>query len=391
MHSARLRGLCPLLFLLAFGGCASPGDSEEAPPSVASPSTTPDSGIPGTVNPGTQTPGIQTPGTQTPGTQTPGTQTPGTQTPGTQTPGTNTPGTNTPGTKLDAGTDSGTTDSGTTDSGTTQQPEAGPTTPSGDCLCRGGAPTEADTLKNGPYKVENYTSGFMRASGVDSSTVWYPSDADPPFAGVAVVPGFVSPESSIRQWGPFLASHGIVAVTIGVPGTDQPNVRATKLLGTLEGLKAENTRSGSPLMGKLDLTRLGLAGWSMGGGGTLIAASKTPSLKAVVSFAAWGPTGGRNNTVPALMFEGTNDALAAGMSEPFYRDVPETTPKMVFEVQGAPHEVANNPKNSNGIIGSYGLSWFKVFLEGDERYRQFLTKPFPSICTKTCATNLKSM
>jgi dienelactone hydrolase len=257
-------------------------------------------------------------------------------------------------------------------------------------MMRGDMPTEASILKNGPYKSMSFTAGFVKAAGVDSSTVWYPADATPPFAGVAVVPGFVSPESSIAEWGPFLASYGIVAVTIGVPGGDQPNQRATKLMGTIANLKKENSRSGSPLMGKLDESRMCVAGWSMGGGGTLISAAANPTLKCAVSFAAWGPTGGRTNKVPVLMFEATADALAAGMSEGFYRDTPAGTPKFLFEVQGSSHNVANSPKNHNNIIGAYGLSWFKVFLEGDERYRQFLVRPFPSIATtKTAHTDVK--
>lgn len=293
-------------------------------------------------------------------------------------------------------TDAGGTGGPTTDTGVVVTVDAGigPMVPEGDAsapMVRGDDPTEATTMKDGPFKVMNYTSGFMKASGVDSSTVWYPTDAKPPFAGIAIVPGFVSPESSIRQWGPFLASHGIVAVTIGVPGGDQPGVRATKLLGTIEGLKAENTRSGSPLMGKIDTSRMALAGWSMGGGGTLIAAARTPALKAAIGFAAWGPSGGRNNKVPVLMFEGTADILAAGMSDPYYADVPATVPKMLFEVNGAPHEVANSPKNSGGVIGSWGLSWLKVYLEGDDRYKPLIKRMFPSICTRKCATNVTMM
>jgi hypothetical protein len=42
------------------------------------------------------------------------------------------------------------------------------------------------------------------------------------------------------------------------------------------------------------------------------------------------------------------------------------------EVAGGPHDIANDPASAGGEIGRYGLSWLKVFLEGDERYRQFL-------------------
>jgi dienelactone hydrolase len=126
----------------------------------------------------------------------------------------------------------------------------------------------------------------------------------------------------------------------------------------------------------------------MGGGGTLIAASANPELKAAVSFAAWGPSGGASNKVPVLMFEATADGLAAGMSDGYYRAVPETVPKMLFEVSGSSHNVANDPANHSGTIGLYGLSWWKVFLEGDERYRKFLTAPAPSIVTSKFDHNL---
>jgi dienelactone hydrolase len=252
------------------------------------------------------------------------------------------------------------------------------------------APTEMSAKAKGKYTVKSYTDGF---SGVGkdflAGTLYYPTDADPPFASVAVVPGFTALQNSIAAWGPFLASHGIVTMTIDTLTTgDLPPQRADELMGALKSIAGENMRDGSPLKGLLDTSRQCVSGWSMGGGGTLIAAAAHPELKCAVSFAAWQPSGGAMNKVPALMFEGTVDPLAAGMSQGFYDQTPDSTPKMIFEVSGAGHDVANSPMNSQGIIGMYGLSWFKVFLEGDDRYKQFLLLPKPSI-TATFATNLK--
>jgi dienelactone hydrolase len=273
--------------------------------------------------------------------------------------------------------------------GATMTPASG-----GAFAIRGADPTEqsANGREMGPYAVESYTSGYMRGDFSDA-TMWYPTseDAKPPFGCVAVVPGFVSPQSSIRNWGPFLASHGIVAITIGVPGGDPPQSRAMSLLSAHETCLGENERADSPIKGKLSKDHLGVAGWSMGGGGTLIAAANNPNgnIKAAVSFAAWGPNGGDKNKVPALMFEATADPLAASMSDGYYRAMSEDVPKMLFEVQGSSHNVANDPANHEGIIGKYGLSWFKVYLEGDERYKQFLTASPPDIVTMKFATNVK--
>jgi dienelactone hydrolase len=259
---------------------------------------------------------------------------------------------------------------------------------------RGPDPTMASAIgtAKGPYSVKSYTDGFKKGTSYLAGTIYYPDGGNPtpPFGCVIVVPGFTAYQNSIMNWGPFLASNGIVTMTIDTLTTgDLPAQRSGELLDALKDCVNENERSGSPLMGKIDKNTTGLMGWSMGGGGTLIAASQTPTLKAAIGLCAWGPTGGAMDKVPMLMFEGTADVLAAGMSEPYYMQMPDTTPKMLFETAGADHFYANDPASQTGIIGLYGLSWMKVFLEGDMRYKKFLTAPKPSIATNKFATNVK--
>lgn len=251
------------------------------------------------------------------------------------------------------------------------------------------APTKASTSRAGPYRVQTYSRGYATHRAFTGGTIHYPADARPPFASVAVVPGFLASESSIRAWGPFLASHGIVTMTIGTnaPG-DLPDARARALLGALEVLRTENARAGSPLNGRIDTARQAVMGWSMGGGGALIAASSNPQLKAAIAMAAWSPgVTFRNNRVPTQLFAATADTLAGGQSQGFYNSMPASTPKMLFEVQGSSHNVANSPSNHNGEIGHYGLAWLKTFLEDDERYRPFL-RAQPSTRMATFRHNL---
>ena len=241
-------------------------------------------------------------------------------------------------------------------------------------LIRGDAPSVEAASNPGPFDVDTVTTGLRDGPDYGTQTLFVPLDAEPPFASVVVVPGFVSPESSIRAWGPFLASHGIVTLTIGTnSGGDPPEARAQALLDGIETLRAEHTRSGGPLEGQLALDRFGVMGWSMGGGGTLIAANANPELRAAVSFAAWSP-GARfsQDQVPTLLLAGSADALAGGQSQGFFESIPESTPKLLFEVSGGAHSVANDPRSADGAIGRFGLSWLKVFLEGDARYRPLL-------------------
>jgi dienelactone hydrolase len=249
------------------------------------------------------------------------------------------------------------------------------------------------------------------AYDVTSAHIYYPVGATPPYAGISIVPGYVSPESTIADWGPFLASWGFVAMTIGTsnPSTGASDtsvdqtVRAAALIDALTTIKGENTRSGSPLSGKIDTSRLGVAGWSKGGGGTLIDANTHPELKAVFAMQPWnvdisGAVGTYpNDTVPTLMFGGTADPLAGPpMPMTQYTSIPATTPKMIYEVTGAGHSVSCSPTNSvsDGApdsmstpnVARFGLSWLKVFLECDERFKQFLTVTAPSDATEFHST-----
>jgi dienelactone hydrolase len=208
--------------------------------------------------------------------------------------------------------------------------------------------------------------------------LYYPDGATPPFAAIAVVPGFTAQRSDVAPWGTFLASHGIVALVLDTNTTsDQPDVRSRALVDALESVKKENMRDGSPVKGKIDTSRLGVMGWSMGGGGTWITADAHPELKVAVSLCGWivQPAGSRTK-VPSLQFAARDDSLAAGMSQPVYDAIPASTPKMLIQFDEPTgllggHYVANDPANMNQQIGAYGLSWIKVYLEGDDRYRQF--------------------
>jgi dienelactone hydrolase len=277
----------------------------------------------------------------------------------------------------DAGSTAG--GDGGTVGGTTGGDTDGGSAGGGGPYMRGPEPTAEALTKDGTYKVENTTKqgagGFRDGPDFAEATLWWPSDATPPFASVAVVPGWVSTEADIRTWGPYLASYGLVVLTIGTnsPATDQPPERAKALLDALESIRQENTRADGPLKGKLDLTRQATMGWSMGGGGSLLAGEQTPSLKAVISMCGWNP--GYNYSkvkVPALMFASKGDSLAGGQSQGFYDSIPNTTPKELWEVDGGNHFFFNTPKANNGIVGRYGLSWLKVYLEGDPRYKTFI-------------------
>src|SRR5262252_10238882 len=115
----------------------------------------------------------------------------------------------------------------------------------------------------------------------------YPIDAEPPFAGISICPGFLNSGPEMAAWGPFYASWGIVTVITNTLPTDTPDIRGGELLNAVDDMKKENMSSGGPVSGKMS-GRYGTSGYSMGGGGTTLAAQQTPTLNSSIGLAAWG-------------------------------------------------------------------------------------------------------
>ena len=136
------------------------------------------------------------------------------------------------------------------------------------------AVTISSATNNGTNTFDIYleSDGIRNGNNYFGSTVYYPQNTTSILASIIIVPGYLNFESSMQNWGPFLASHGIVCMTIGTNSIyDLVNARKEALLDALVSLKAENTRTNSPLFNKLDTTRVALGGWSMGGGGAQLA------------------------------------------------------------------------------------------------------------------------
>ncbi len=241
---------------------------------------------------------------------------------------------------------------------------------SGDCLCHGPVPS-ALTSSAGTFSTSKFTSSL--------GTVHYPTNAEPPFAGVALCGGFTNTGPEMDAWGPFYASYGIVTIITTTLGTDDPNIRATKLLAAVASLKQENTNASSPLFGKMS-NRYGTSGYSMGGGGTTIATTQDSSLRSSIGLAPWGPTG-TGVTVPTLLLCGESDTVApCSMSAGVYPSM--SGPKMMMSIAGATHFSWFGPTGAgNGISGETALAFQKVFLEGDERWKPLLLSSHGTVTT----------
>lgn len=232
----------------------------------------------------------------------------------------------------------------------------------------------------GPLSVSS-TIVPSSVSGFGGGTIYFPSNAQQELAAIAVAPGFTNYQSAIQWWGPLLASHGYVVITIDTNGRfDNPNSRSLQLDAALSHLIDEGNRANSPISGLVDENRLATMGFSMGGGGSLISASRN-RLSAAVPLAPWNSGGNDFDQigVPTMIMACENDSTAPVNSHasPFYNTIPTSTDKAYMEITNGPHNCANgdNGNGNDALLSTYGVSWMKRFLDKDQRYAQFLCGP----------------
>jgi pimeloyl-ACP methyl ester carboxylesterase len=141
------------------------------------------------------------------------------------------------------------------------------------------------------------------------------------------------------------------------------------MLACLDWLTAENAREGSPYRDKLDLTKVGAAGHSQGGGGTLMA-GRDPRIKVTAPIMPYtvglgyvkGAELGQHG--PTLMLSGSLDTIAPpGPNQQPMFDAMQT-PLMWLTLKGAGHLAL---MQGAAVYRGAVTAWFLYQLTGDQK------------------------
>ena len=243
----------------------------------------------------------------------------------------------------------------------------------------------------GPYQVAYYSS-YPAVPEFSAATIYFPANKGEDFAGVAISPGFVESQENMSWWGNHLASHGFAVLTLDTNELrDNPSLRADALMAAIEVLRNEGERMGGTLRGKILNDRMAIMGHSMGGGGTLIAANAhSAELKAAIPFTPWLPDGNFSAiSIPTLVIAGENDRIApaADHALPHFESLSEDIPKMYFEIKDGNHFIANTDTGDgrlapnidvHDLVGGMSVAWLKLFVDGDEEYRELVFGEMPA-------------
>lgn len=225
------------------------------------------------------------------------------------------------------------------------------------------------TRDNGPLTVASKAIPRQLANGFGGGTIHYPTNAGDCglLGGIAVIPGYVSYEASIKWWGPRLASWGFVVITIDTNSIyDDPNSRATQLSAALDHIVSDST-----VGAQIDSTRLGAIGWSMGGGGALQLATQRSDVRAIIPQTPYHDKDYGIMDTPALFITCQNDRIASNKkySSPFYNHA--AGPKMKIEIKNGSHFCPSYRFNEI-LLSKLGIAWMHRYINGDTRFDKFL-------------------
>jgi alpha/beta superfamily hydrolase len=218
--------------------------------------------------------------------------------------------------------------------------------------------------QKGPYKVRTQTVPADDADGhFGSATVRFPAGDSRDRSVIAASPGLGADESMVAPYGELLASHGFVVITFNTRTLqDSPAQRGRQLLDALDYVTER-----SDAADRADPEHLGVLGHSMGGGGTLYAASRSPKVKAAVALTPYSERGDWPGVpAPTLIVGGSRDEIAAPSehAEVFYKGLSKAREKMYLALNGD-HFVATPPDE---LVARQVIAWFKRFLDGDKGY-----------------------
>lgn len=178
-----------------------------------------------------------------------------------------------------------------------------------------------------------------------------------------------------------LASNGFVVAATNAPRSGA----GVEPLACLDWLTTQNTTASSPYMGKLDLTKVGAAGHSMGGGGTIMA-GKDARVKATAPIQPYTRPGlgfvegaEKEQKGPMLVLSGGADTVAAPAVHQAPMFAGANTPVVWATLAGASHSVPAQTDSSQ--YRPAVIAWFRYQLMGDAAAGRVFSGASCGLCT----------
>lgn len=259
--------------------------------------------------------------------------------------------------------------------------------------CGGGSDPSEDSYKyglgdKGANAVCSYDGTVLDAEGYASARVSYPCGLSGPAPATTLTGGFTNVKEQMYWLADHLSSHGYIVITATPTNIlGQPSTWKAAHLSALKTLRNENTRAGSALYNRVDLDRLAIAGYSMGGGGGLLALGElgdaVHTAVLMAPYDGYASVNYANISARTLVLVGANDVVApANSSESYFQSLPSTVSRMlaVYTDGGHLHWVgSSNPDSSSNDTATKTrfkvmvTAWLERHLKGSAAAETYLS------------------
>jgi len=230
----------------------------------------------------------------------------------------------------------------------------------------------------GPYSTCTYTP--PDTSGYNGAKVYYPCNITGTHGATTLTGGFTNTYSDMAWIANHLSKWGYIvfAMTPNNIYGNNPSWTSAHKSGIAQ-LKVENTRSGSPIKGKVNTAKLQIMGFSKGGGGTLLAsASLGSAIKTTQALAPYMDSSYNLSGIksPTICYTGTSDSIASPSNVvKMYNSLPGSIKKTLAYFNGFAHTdwMPGSSNNSNTNKAKKYITAFMLYhMDGNSSYKTYL-------------------
>lgn len=238
-----------------------------------------------------------------------------------------------------------------------------------------------DPASDGPYSVCQYTLGWD--AGYQSARVTYPCDlGDGPFSATTLTGGLTNIKEQMTWLSEHLTSHGFIVITM-TPTNIFGNVdqwRRAHVAG-YERLLDEDRNFFSPIYNQVNTDAINLMGFSLGGGGAVLAADELgDDVASVVGLAP--VIGGlftpslRDIEADTLLISGALDLTANPLAVAgVYDSLPSDIDSALVFVGASTHLDLINIGFNHRRYRNYVTAWLEVYLNEDDDFETYISGP----------------
>ncbi len=235
-----------------------------------------------------------------------------------------------------------------------------------------------DPAAKGSFTKCSYTSGLTSTSYLAAMVIYPCEKTQAKYPATTLTGGYTNVYTDMAWLYDHLVTHGYIIIAMtpnNIYGVNSSWQTAHK--AGIAKLKSENTRTASPIYGRVNTSKLQIMGFSKGGGGALLASKdlgsgiqSTQALAPYMDF-TYNISGIKS---PTICYTGTQDTIASPSAvKTMFTKLPTSIKRTFAYFNYVSHlDWMGSSGSYRDRMKTYITSWMKVYLDGNTGYNTYL-------------------